>query len=221
MTAPPVQPAQSAASVKSRAPRGPGHGGLVNPVWTDTTSPINWKGLLQDHLSKEIGRSFVKGDMDYQTTCEETGAGRVYWGSVVCNCLADAGGALQYTSEEPAKTEKEAHQLVAKFVMWSLRPDIHDEAERLHLEFLVQNSDAGPFSAAAGDSAAKRRKTDSAAKPAADAKSQLNTAAQILLGRPITKADLVFDTSVVEGTSPEEWISSVQLPAFDADTWIQ
>merc|ERR1711972_1266839 len=71
--------------------------------------------------------------------------------------------------------------------------------------------------------AAKKSKTTPAGgigMPLGDSKSKVNQAAQLLLGRPATKEDIVYNTQPADETGAL-WMSSVSLPALDADGWYQ
>lgn len=192
-----------------KPPRPSGPAG-INLMWVHITNP-NWKNMLQEHIQSEIARPVAKTDMTWETMVTESPEGKQFWGTLTCHCLVDdaTGEAPVYASEEPCASDKEATQLAAKFALMNMRPDIYEEAERLHALWLQEGG-------VADEPAAKRYKPGSTLNvPTADPKSGVNHAAQLLLGRNFNKESVVYDTQPAEGG----YVSAVSIPALDPEGW--
>jgi len=166
--------------------------GVIAPnadlVEGETKTDDNWKGKLQQLVSKRVGKSLVKGEIVYQTADAPSGG-------FVASC-ASAHLAREYSGEVAAPSKKGAETEAAKAA--------------LKAEFPAE------FQTASGVAPApkgQKRKADALEATPLDPKTKLNQSMMLLLGRTLTKTDLVFETVA---TGENVFSTTLTIPEYDA-----
>lgn len=147
----------------------------------------NWKGKLQQLVSKRIGKSMVKGEIVFQVADAPSGG-------YIASC-SSAHLSAEYTGEaHPSK--KGAESEAAKAAL----------AQEFPKEFGVAT---GNVLAPKG----QKRKADALEAKVLVPKGQLCESMMLLLGRTLTKTDLVFETT---STGENMFASILTIPEYDA-----
>merc|ERR1719193_1282067 len=169
--------------------------------------PSDFKSKLQQCISKRSKRSLVKGELNYTVSQDEAGNG--FW------CVVQAGStellAKEYWSATVAASKRAAEHLAAKAAMLAEFP----EAAMMSDMEAWWSGKGGPPAAGVKRKAAAI--TDASA--AVDAKSRLMQAVQLLLTRPVTKGEVVYETSQADAEG-KSWVGTVSIPAHDpSSSW--
>jgi len=170
------------------------------PAPVAETGSIDWKSKLCGLIGKREKRTPQKGDFVYTVT--EEGGG--YVGSISSEMFK-----TNYTGE-PSQSKRLAEHAAA---MAAIQTEFPAEAAQF---LAVSGGVAAPPKQQAGQ---KRSHAEMQTGPG-DAKSQFMHAAQMLLGRSVTKADVVFETKAVN-ESETEFASTLCFKAYDPATTYQ
>mmetsp|Transcript_101883 Transcript_101883/g.259020 ORF Transcript_101883/g.259020 Transcript_101883/m.259020 type:complete len:310 (-) Transcript_101883:111-1040(-) len=161
---------------------------------------VLWKNKLNEVAAKKAGRPLTKGEFVYTATAvDETNK------TFTCT----VSGALlkkEYRGAEAQISKKLAEHMAAKAAM---QAEYKESFAELHSSVTV----------AAAAPAAQGQKRKGEPHPVGS-KSELSHAVQMLLGRPVTKEDVVYTSTTIEGDTPS-YQSVVSLPTYDASSQYQ
>jgi len=167
---------------------------------------VDYKSRLNSAAAKRAKRSLVKGELTYTVLPGPTG-----WGYI-----ASVSSATMLTQEywgnEPAANKKQAEHMAARVAMEAEYPE-----ELVGID-MAQWADPSWLDPMAGRG--KKRKLEAGlpgmdVAPGEDSKSQLIHAAQLLLGRSISKEDVAYDVQEAP-EEPGKFVATVRIPEYDA-----
>lgn len=177
--------------------------GLVNSTHINGTKEvmeggINFKTLLQEHVSKRVHRPIAQGDIVY--SCQRVRNGRVATISLPCLGVDEEGGEEhKYDGDVPATDEKKAGQAAASKALESLFPEVFLAALEAYDAGVKACKEAAnavsttEVAATEADTAAASG-SSAAMELGEDPKSALNNRVQLVMNRPVASGDIDYDT---------------------------
>jgi len=160
---------------------------------------VQWKQKLNEFAAKKAARPLAKGEFVYTTTAvDETNKS---FTSTVSGSILSQG----HSSAEPQISKKLAENAAAKAALEAEHPEAY--AELAVLEVAV----------AAASAKGQKRKAD--APPMGD-KNELNHMMQMLLSRSVTKDDVLYTLTTIEGEKPS-YSATVALPTYQGSPTFQ
>merc|ERR1719215_1240404 len=149
--------------------------------------------------AKRAKRSVRGGELQYDT--------EVVQGAYVSTVSSSTGLIFQQYSGEAAALKKPAEHAAAKVALEAEFPEVYASL-------------VGGGSAVAAPGAPKRKMNEwgvpEQVNERQDGKSKLMHAVQLILQRPLTKQDIVYETvSLEEGNPQAGWVSTLRLPELD------
>jgi len=156
---------------------------------------IDWKSKLIMYVSKRSKRSLTKGELEYLVEGQDGG----YVAAISSQHLSD-----QYTGEVLASKRLAEHSAAKNAVA----AEFPDEYAAL--------TGAPAWGAGPVGGGGKKRTLEETGP--SDSKSKLSQAMQIILGRPVQKGDIVYDTKAVDESNINGgYVSIVTIPTYDKD----
>jgi len=189
------------------APRGGGGMPAVSGGIPKAGGEVAWKSKLNEFLAKAHKRSMSKGELVFEVVEDQGG----YIGT-----LSSPAGLLsqEYQSEFPATSKKMAEHQVSKVALQAEFPQ-----EFFMLEQQEQGLMSGnPMTGFEEPPTKKRKIGGEVAVAAQDPKSRLMHYAQLLLERPVTKTDVVFEVSQAGPNTGDGFSATVSMPEYDPNS---
>lgn len=172
----------------------------------------DWKSKLHTLASKRAGRPLVKGELAYNVSSTPQG----FMASVQSTLLHG-----EYWGEAAATSKKLAEHAAAKAAMEAEFPESAVAGAQPHAAFVQQ---LGSGDAAPAGGKIRKAPGDWETTGEDSAKSRLVHAAQMLLGRPADKADVVYEVVTVEGGGLGggcAYAATVSLPTYDPNSFYE
>jgi len=173
------------------APTGAGGAGVPG-------TPVIWSQKLHECLSKKAARVMTKGEIIFNTTAvDETNK------SFVSTLSAPTLLSAEYSSEGPCISKAAAQHSAAMVAM-------QEEFAEVYAQLV------GPYAPTAAAKGQKRKGGPDGAPVASagppEGKSMLSHFVQLLLGRPVAKEDMVYESVQLEGGAGFQ--ATVALPTY-------
>jgi len=171
-----------------------------------------WKSKLNEVAAKRSKRSLTKGEFVFTTVQDGSGG---YTSTLSSPALLEA----EYSSDAGCVSKKVAEQGAAKAAIQAEFPETY-----------VILSASGAAAATAwgvpqwpavrGQKRGRKTMEEEGDGPGGppEGKSQLVHAVQLLLNRPVTKDDVVYETTEIEGDT-KNYVSTVSLPSYEGKSW--
>jgi len=195
-------PADKAKPPGSRFPPTPPDGASMLMAWQAAQGANggfegDFKSKLQTEVCRRSKKSLTKDELVYTVVQHESGKG------FIASVHGATEGLLQrqYRGTEPSSGKRAAEHAAAKAAL------LAEFAQGMGMSGLAPTVKKKPLSAAGGAPAN--------GGPGHDPKTRLMKASQLLLGRPVTKGEVVYATSPVEATGGKTQVSVVSIPAHD------
>jgi hypothetical protein len=149
---------------------------------------VPWKQKLVEAVARKNGRTIKKEEVTYVTICPDESAKPPKYTSTVSSPLLSS----EHVSAEPQPSKRQAESAAAQ--------------SALKVEFPEE------YQKATGPPKGQKRKADDFKL---EGKSLLCSIASKILGRPITKEDISYETEEVAGSDPKKYVSTVSVPAHN------
>mmetsp|Transcript_100936 Transcript_100936/g.256816 ORF Transcript_100936/g.256816 Transcript_100936/m.256816 type:complete len:306 (+) Transcript_100936:78-995(+) len=167
------------------------------PAQGGVGSEVQWKSKLTETAAKKAARPLTKGEFVYNTTAvDETNKS---FTSTVSGSLLSK----KYSSVEPQISKKLAEQTAARAALQAEYPEAYTEL--------------AAHEVALAPAKGEKRKSDPL--PMGD-KNELNHMMQMLLSRSVTKDDVLYTLTTIEGEKPS-YSATVSLPTYEGSPTFQ
>mmetsp|Transcript_100935 Transcript_100935/g.256813 ORF Transcript_100935/g.256813 Transcript_100935/m.256813 type:complete len:307 (+) Transcript_100935:78-998(+) len=175
----------------------PGAAAAQGAVAGSAGGDVQWKQKLNECAAKKAARPLAKGEFVYTTTAvDETNKS---FTSTVSGSLLSK----KYSSVEPQISKKLAEQTAARAALQAEYPEAYTEL--------------AAHEVALAPAKGEKRKSDPL--PMGD-KNELNHMMQMLLSRSVTKDDVLYTLTTIEGEKPS-YSATVSLPTYEGSPTFQ
>jgi len=180
----------------------------------------NWKGEFYSELGKRMQRNVTKEDVQFevqQMESEVPGQQGGWIASLACQSLSQ-----QYQGDVVTANKKTAEACAAKVALQNEFPETFARLAGFPAQGKGKGNAKGNAQVQANSKKRKAPEPEVVEQVnTGEVKSRLTQAAQMLMGRPAEKGDVVYETVPDEGGTPGMFVGTVTLAGYDSTVGYQ